>query len=388
MIPRVEATIIDLLKQQNTAIIPKLGTVSKGGENGTHKFEYNAEIEDNAILENLLIEFPGNADALLKQYVEAIKASLTSSGSYMINGVGRIIRDKNGVVHFISAMAQPQEKVSLVRPATVASEPAAKAPVEKKEESAKTEVAAAPLKAVEPEKPAAIVEVKASPKAQESASGKPLLSAILSILFILLSIAALGYKVVILHGGQAHHATEDELHLQPATNQEIHLIQKEINKEEDATMHAHSANHAEAAQVEEETSPAEEVENAPVSTLVEEVVEEARKVEAITEAPKTVAAPAKAKKEVIATPTSGISEEQLVDINHSNRSIIIVEPCYTSNDVSKKFVEGLSNRSVNPEDSKGLSCITLYKAGEWGKSKAEMQKLKSQIESGAFMYVF
>lgn len=406
MIPRVEATLIDLLRQHNTAILPKLGTILRAKENGTHKFEYNPDIEDNALLEGLKIEFPGNAEALLNQYIEGIKASLMSSGSFMINGVGRIIRDKNGVVHFISALAQaPAAKATLARPAAPTEEQPEAKSAEKivPPQKENTESAQKPEPKVEqPTNEKKAATVASTPKSVDNEKGKPVFAMILSLIFILLSLGALGYKVVILHGGQAHVATEDELHLQPATNQEIYLIQKEINKEENALMFAHGKEeHAEESDHHESTSePTNDEENLEAqaeqseATSESESVQENKPTVAIQEEVKPVEKPKAKEKPAVAVapassaPTSNVTEAQLVDINNSNRSIIIVEPCYSGDANSKKFVQALSNNSVSPDAAQGLSCITLYKAGEWGKSKSEMQKLKSQIESGAFMYVF
>lgn len=117
----VNKIIADYLKTSKRLVVPQFGAFIRKEDSGTIAFVPFLK-KDDGVLNQLLCSAygltPNDAQTVINEFVEEVKESVSTRGVYIIEGVGNITTDPNGILRMESeAPQQPAAQPSRVVPA-------------------------------------------------------------------------------------------------------------------------------------------------------------------------------------------------------------------------------------------------------------------------------
>ena len=117
----VNKIIADYLKTSKRLVVPQFGAFIRKEDSGTIAFVPFLKKDDGVLTQLLCSAYgltPNDAQTVINAFVEEVKESVSTHGVYIIEGVGNITTDPNGILRMESeAPQQPAAQPSRVVPA-------------------------------------------------------------------------------------------------------------------------------------------------------------------------------------------------------------------------------------------------------------------------------
>ena len=117
----VNKIIADYLKTSKRLVVPQFGAFIRKEDSGTIAFVPFLKKDDGVLTQLLCSAYgltPNDAQTVINAFVEEVKESVSTRGVYIIEGVGNITTDPNGILRMESeAPQQPAAQPSRVAPA-------------------------------------------------------------------------------------------------------------------------------------------------------------------------------------------------------------------------------------------------------------------------------
>lgn len=117
----VNKIIADYLKTSKRLVVPQFGAFIRKEDSGTIAFVPFLKKDDGVLTQLLCSAYgltPNDAQTVINAFVEEVKESVSTRGVYIIEGVGNITTDPNGILRMESeAPQQPAAQPSRVVPA-------------------------------------------------------------------------------------------------------------------------------------------------------------------------------------------------------------------------------------------------------------------------------
>ena len=96
----VNKIIADFLKTSKRLVVPQFGAFIRKEDSGTIAFVPFLKKDDGVLNQLLCTAYgltPNDAQTVINEFVEEVKESVSTRGVYIIEGVGSITADPNGI---------------------------------------------------------------------------------------------------------------------------------------------------------------------------------------------------------------------------------------------------------------------------------------------------